>query len=79
MRPKAATCSNDDEVEDSAPSVISSLTFGGNQMQDCIRKRRIQDWQAPPDVHEEITRYLKDPLVEPIDCASVLDWWKVQI
>ena len=31
----------------------------------------------PVDNHEELSRYLKDPIVEEEDCADVLIWWRV--
>ena len=55
------------------------LSFGGSRLQASIMQRRFQDQQGPIDDHEEINRYLKDPLVDTRDCADVLTWWKVYL
>ena len=52
-------------------------TFGSGPLKECIMQRRLEERQAPPDEHEEITWYLKDAIVDLSNWPSVFHWWKV--
>ena len=68
----------DSAPDDTATTANSSWTaFGSDRLKECIMQRRLEERQAPPDEHEEITRYLKDAIVDLSNWPSVFHWWKV--